>query len=140
MTTPTIIVPQTQGPGLLLRALYFIVLGLWLSGIWAAIAWFLCVTVIGLPLGLWMLNRLPQVATLRPQRSDLVITATGESYQVDLPQPPFLIRAAYFVLIGWWLSAIWISVAWALCASVIGLLPGFWMLNRVPALVTLART
>lgn len=140
MTTPTIVVPQKQGPGLLLRAIYFIVFGLWFSGIWAAIAWLLCVTVIGLPLGLWMLNRLPQVATLRPQRSDLVITATGERYQVDLPQRPFLIRAAYFVLIGWWLSAIWISVAWALCASVIGLLPGFWMLNRVPALVTLART
>jgi uncharacterized membrane protein YccF (DUF307 family) len=138
--TPTIVVQQKQGPGLLLRALYFIFFGLWFSGIWAAVAWFLCVTVIGLPLGLWMLNRLPQVATLRPQRSDLVITATGERYQVDLPQRPFLIRAIYFVLVGWWLSAIWISIAWALCASVIGLLPGFWMLNRVPATVTLART
>jgi uncharacterized membrane protein YccF (DUF307 family) len=140
MTTNTIVIPQKQGPGFLLRAIYFIAFGLWFSGVWAAVAWFLCITIIGLPFGLWMLNRLPQIATLRPQRSDLVITTNGTSYEVGLRQLPLLVRAIYFVLIGWWLSAIWISVAWALCASIIGLLPGFWMLNRVPAMVTLART
>ncbi len=138
MTSETITIPQKSGPGFILRAIYFVVFGLWFSGLWAAIAWFLCITVIGLPFGLWMLNRLPQVATLRPQRSDLVITGNGKAYSVDLHQRPFLLRAIYFVLIGWWLSAIWISVAWGLCASVIGLLPGFWMLNRVPGIVTLA--
>jgi uncharacterized membrane protein YccF (DUF307 family) len=140
MTNQTITIPQKTGPGLLVRAVYFVFFGLWLSGIWAAIAWFLCITIVGLPFGLWMLNRLPQVATLRPQQSDLVITSDGKARTVELRQPPFILRAIYFVLIGWWLSAIWISIAWALCASVIGLLPGFWMLNRVPGVVTLART
>ena len=124
----------------MIRALYFIVFGIWFSGIWAAIAWFLCVTIIGLPLGLWMLNRLPQVTTLQPQHSDLVITATGRTYTRDVPQVFWPIRALYFVLVGWWFSAIWLAIAWALCTTVIGLPFGFWMFNRVPAIVTLART
>ncbi|GAB4117589.1 MAG: hypothetical protein Fur005_36380 [Roseiflexaceae bacterium] len=138
MSTQTINV--SRSPNLLIRILYFFFFGLWFSGIWAAIAWVLCVTVIGLPLGLWMLNRLPQVSTLKAQQDTLVVTSTGEVYRNEAQQTPFLIRAIYFVLIGWWLSAIWISVAWALCASVIGILPGFWMINRVPGVITLART
>ncbi|HWQ14850.1 MAG TPA: YccF domain-containing protein [Roseiflexaceae bacterium] len=135
---PTVVVRQV-GPNLLVRALYFVFFGLWFSGLWAAVAWLLCVTIVGLPLGLWMLNRLPQVVTLAPQRSDLVIRGTRVT-EVHPPQAPFLLRAIYFVLIGWWLSALWIAVAWALCASVIGMVIGFWMFDRVPGLVTLARS
>lgn len=134
------VVVQNRGPNLLIRALYFIFFGLWLSGIWAAVAWVLCVTIIGLPLGLWMLNRLPQVTTLQPQRNDLVITATGTAYTRNIEQRPFLIRALYFVFIGWWFSALWLSLAWALCTVIIGIPFGFWMFNRVPAVITLART
>jgi uncharacterized membrane protein YccF (DUF307 family) len=134
--TPVAVRPQ--GANILIRALYFIVFGLWFSGVWAAVAWVLCVTVIGLPLGLWMLNRLPQVTTLRPEERDLFITASGQVFERGPSQPPFLLRAIYFVLVGWWLSAIWIGVAWALCAVVVGLPFGFWMLNRVPAVITLA--
>ena len=133
-----IVIEQRSGPNLLIRALYFIVFGLWFSGIWAAIAWVLCVTVIGLPLGLWMLNRLPQVVTLAPQRSDLII-ASGRAYRADVPQRPFLLRAVWFVLIGWWLSALWLALAWALCASVIVMVVAFWMFDSVTEIITLAR-
>jgi uncharacterized membrane protein YccF (DUF307 family) len=133
------VIVQQSGPGLLVRALYFILFGLWFSGIWAVVAWVLCVTIIGLPFGLWMLNRLPQVVTLKPSRSDLVITTTGRVLERDVPQVPFLLRAIYFLLIGWWLSAIWIAIAWALCASIVGMVIGFWMFDRVPAIITLAR-
>jgi uncharacterized membrane protein YccF (DUF307 family) len=125
---------------LLLRLLYFIFIGLWLSGIWATIAWVLCITIIGLPLGLWMLNKLPQVSTLQPERHDLLITTDGRIYAHDMAQHNFLVRAVYFLLVGWWLSALWMSLAWALSASVIGLPIAFWMFNRVPAIITLART
>jgi uncharacterized membrane protein YccF (DUF307 family) len=138
MQSQPVIVRQS-GPGLLVRALYFILFGLWFSGIWAAVAWVLCVTIIGLPFGLWMLNRLPQVVTLKPSRSDLVLTTTGRVLERDVPQAPFLLRAIYFLLIGWWLSAVWIAVAWALCASIVGMVIGFWMFDRVPAIITLAR-
>ncbi len=133
-----VVIEQRSGPNLLIRALYFIVFGLWFSSIWTVIAWVLCVTIIGLPLGLWMLNRLPQVVTLAPQRNDLVI-ANGRAYYADVPQRPFLLRAIWFVLIGWWLSALWLTLAWALCASVIGMVVAFWMFDRVPAIITLAR-
>jgi uncharacterized membrane protein YccF (DUF307 family) len=133
------VIMRQSGPGLLVRALYFILFGLWFSGIWAVVAWVLCVTIIGLPFGLWMLNRLPQVVTLRPGRSDLFLTPTGQVVERNVPQAPFLLRAIYFLLIGWWLSAIWIAVAWALCASIVGMVIGFWMFGRTAAIVSLAR-
>ena len=139
MQTQPVVVARQSGPGLLIRALYFILFGLWFSGIWAAVAWVLCVTIIGLPLGLLMLNRLPQVVTLKPSGGDLLITANGQVIERDVPQAPFLLRAIYFLLIGWWLSLIWIALAWALCASIVGMVIGFWMFNRVPAIITLAR-
>lgn len=132
-------VTSVRGPGLLVRLVYFVLIGLWLSGIWAVVAWLLCVTVIGLPAGLWMLNRLPQVVTLKPQREDLLIS-DGRLVRVDVRQRPLVLRALYFVLVGWWFSALWMAVAWALCASVIGTVVGFWMFNRVPAVITLARS
>jgi uncharacterized membrane protein YccF (DUF307 family) len=136
----TTVVTQERGANLLLRAIYFLVFGLWFSGVWAAAAWLFCITIIGLPCGLWMLNRLPQVATLRPERTDLVIASDGRVYQRSVGQAPFLLRAVYFLLAGWWLSALWLAAAWALCSSVIGLPFGFWMFNRVPAVITLARS
>ena len=139
MQTQPVVIAQQNGPGLLIRALYFILFGWWFSGIWAVIAWIFCLTIIGLPFGLYMLNRLPQVVTLKPNRSDLILTTTGRVVERDVPQHPFLLRAAYFLLIGWWLSAIWIAIAWALNASIIGMVIGFWMFNRVPAIVSLQR-
>lgn len=136
----TTVVRQEQGVNLLLRAIYFLVFGLWFSAIWASVAWVLCVTIIGLPLGLWMLNRLPQVTTLRPQRGDLVVHPSGEVYRKHIVQRPFIVRALWFVLVGWWLSALWLAVAWALSAVIIGLPISFWMFDRVPAIITLART
>lgn len=138
MTTQT--VGTSQGLGmLLLRLVYFIFIGLWLSGIWATIAWILSVTIIGLPLGLWMLSVLPQIATLQPQTKDLVKTETGEVVMRSKPQLNFFVRAIYFIFVGWWFSAVWISIAWALSASLIGLPISFWMFNRVPAVLTLAQ-
>jgi uncharacterized membrane protein YccF (DUF307 family) len=45
----------------LLRVVWFFVLGWELTGIWILVAWALNLTIIGLPLGLWMINRIPQV-------------------------------------------------------------------------------
>ena len=139
MQTQPVVIQRSDGAGLLIRALYFVLIGWWFSAIWAVIAWVLCVTIIGLPLGLFMLNRMPQVATLKPARTNLLVTATGEVVHLNVPQVPFLLRAIYFVLIGWWFSAIWLAVAWALHVTIIGMLVGFWMFNRVPAVVSLAR-
>lgn len=136
----TTVIRQERGVNLILRAIYFVVFGLWFSAIWASVAWVLCVTIIGLPFGLWMLNRLPQVTTLRPQRGDLMVNASGEVFRHEVGQRPFILRALWFVLVGWWLSALWLTAAWALCTVIIGMPLGFWMFDRVPAVVTLARS
>jgi uncharacterized membrane protein YccF (DUF307 family) len=125
-------------PNLLLRIVWFILVGWWLTGILSAAAWALNATIIGLPLGLWIINRLPFVATLRPIES---------FYQIEngvvisgVEQRPFLIRAIYFLLVGWWLSGLWMAVAYVLLISVIGLPFAFWMYGRIGAVTTLFRT
>jgi uncharacterized membrane protein YccF (DUF307 family) len=139
MQTQPILIQRNDGPSLLIRALYFILFGWWFSAIWAIVAWLLCLTIIGLPLGLFMLNRLPSVVTLKPSRAELVLTATGRVVERNVRQLPFLIRAVYFILIGWWFSAIWMAIAWALHVSIIGMVIGFWMFDRTATIVSLAR-
>ena len=124
----------------MVQAVYFIFFGLWFSGVWAAVAWVLCVSLIGLPFGLWMLNRLPQVTTLKPMPSEFMVTTDGRIMETGPGQNPLPLRALWFLLVGWWASALWLSVAWALCATWIGLPFGFWMINRTPAVITLGRT
>jgi uncharacterized membrane protein YccF (DUF307 family) len=132
------------GPGCLVRLLYFILIGVWLGAIWIILAWILNITIIGLPLGLAMINSLPQVMTLRPARRREVIEVRNGVPVLrteSLPQHNFFIRALYFILIGWWLSLIWMILAWVLAGITLGLgLPiAFWMFDQVPALTTLAR-
>jgi uncharacterized membrane protein YccF (DUF307 family) len=127
---------------LLLRILYFLLFGWWATGVWINAAWVLNLTIIGLPVGVWMLNRVPQVLTLRPQRQMIVARERGEVVQfrtTGLPQRPWPVRLIYFVIIGWWLSFLWSNLAWLVCATVIGLPLGIWMFNRLPFLTTLMR-
>jgi len=126
-----------------LRVLWFIFVGWHVTLYWIVIAWLLNVTIIGLPLGLWMLNRVPQVVTLKPVRgysvSDIqdgrVVSVRSEGVR----QHTWLLRGLYFLVIGWWFSLLWSLVAWALCASIIALPFGILMLNRLPAVTTLHR-
>lgn len=143
--TPVVVVAQqAAGPGCLMRALYFCFVGVWLGAMWTGLAWFLLITLIGLPLGLMMLNRIPQVMTLKPVRTQTQVSTTGGVVVVSqgqLAQHAFWLRALYFVVIGWWLSGAWLGAAWAIVGFSLGLgLPlAFWMFDRTPAIVTLAR-
>ncbi|SDL94501.1 hypothetical protein SAMN04487949_0263 [Halogranum gelatinilyticum] len=49
---------------LVVRGVYFVLVGWWLSWFWANVAAFFAVTVIGLPVAYWMFNRLPYVTSL----------------------------------------------------------------------------
>lgn len=126
-------------PNIIIRIVWFLTIGLWLSGIWTIVAWVLCISIIGLPLGLVMLDNLPFVTTLYGKRQHTSVDARGGINVHGTPQYPFLIRAIYFVLIGSWLSAGWLAVAWLLSSSMIGLPFSFWMIDCVPAILTLAR-
>jgi uncharacterized membrane protein YccF (DUF307 family) len=123
--------------------LWFALIGWWAGQLWIAAAWLLMLTIIGAPLAVAMLNKLPQVIALRGQTAGVQVTHVGNltvvSPDAHVPQRNILLRAIYFILIGWWLSALWMEAAYALCLSIIGLPIGFWMLDQVPALVSLRR-
>lgn len=130
---------QVEGPGCLVQLLWTLFIGLWLGQLWAAVAWVLVVTIIGMPIGIAMLNRLPAVVALR-KRASVTITRSAAGTTVSrTPQRPLLLRALYFLLIGWWFSALWIEAAFVLLASFIGIPLGYWMLDRIPAVVSLQR-
>lgn len=58
---------QVFGPNqvnIFLRILYFIFIGWWLSAIWTFIGYLFCLTIIGLPVGLWMIEQTPALLSL----------------------------------------------------------------------------
>lgn len=127
----------------LVRALYFVLVGWWLTFVWINVAWALNATLVLLPLGLWMLNRVPQVLTLKPMAVETEVRVAGGTTTVftrDVRQPGCLIRLVYFLLVGWWASLVWANVAWFLCVTIIGLPLGIVMFNMLPTVTTLMRT
>lgn len=139
--TGTVTIETRERPGCLLQILWFAFVGVWLGQAWMIAAWILMLTIIGIPLAVVMLNMLPQVMALRePVRK--VMVRTGENgalveRTLEPAQVNFLLRAVYFLLIGWWLSALWMEAAYLISLTIIGLPVGFWMFDRVPALVSL---
>jgi uncharacterized membrane protein YccF (DUF307 family) len=126
---------------LILRVLWFLLVGWHVTLDWIVIAWLLNVTIIGMPLGLCMLDRVPQVLTLRPMRgttvSELQDGTVIRTRHEGVPQRSWVLRLPYFLLIGWWFSLLWSLLAWAFCASIIGLPIGIPMLHALPAVTTL---
>jgi uncharacterized membrane protein YccF (DUF307 family) len=136
---------EREEPGVpfILRVLWFFLIGWHVTLWWVLAAWFLLITIIGMPLGLWMLNRTPIVLTLRMPRGYTVTELqdgepVAQSYR-SAPQRSWLVRLIYFVLVGWWLSLGWSLVGWFLCVTIIGLPLGVLMLNRLPTVTTLMR-
>lgn len=126
---------------LFLRLLWFYFVGLWAGGIWMGLAWFACLTVIGLPVGVWMTHQLPLIMTLKGEDQWQPITVGGKTAYVfqEYEQSNFLLRAIWFVCVGWWASFAWFSLAGGVAATWIGIPVAFWMFNQVPFLMTLRR-
>ena len=130
---PTIATARPHDPpSFLLRAVWFIFIGWWLSALAITVAYFLCAIIIGIPLAFMIFNQLPMILTLRPRTESLVAGGATE-------QLPLWIRAVWFIFVGWWLGAIYISVAWVLCVLIITLPIGLWLFNRIGAVMTLLR-
>ena len=68
------------------------------------------ITIIGLPLGIWLINRIPTVITLRPRTREVqrMIDAAGfvNFVQVPVAQVSWVVRGVWFIFVGWWASAI----------------------------------
>ncbi len=123
---------------LLIRALYFVFVGLWIGPLWVMIAWLFNLTLIGMPFGAWMLNRLPQIMTLRPRPPENPVRSPFYDSNRSDSVATLLVRTAYFLLIGWWASLLWLLLGWFFAATIIGLPLAFLMFERVGTVTTLA--
>jgi uncharacterized membrane protein YccF (DUF307 family) len=113
------------------RALWFIFVGWWLTPIVVNVAWLLNVTVILLPVGIKLINLVPTALTLAEPRS-LEDGNRGSQHSL-------VVRGIYFVLVGWWLSWLWANVAAALSLTIVGIPISIWMFNRLPYVTSLYR-
>lgn len=132
---------EDTSPSIVVRGVYFLLFGWWASGIWLSIAWVLNLTIIGMPLGIKMINYVPKIVSLKDRTIETerivdedgnVAVKQGTNEQHSIP-----LRAAYFLLVGWWASAIWMSVAWLASISIVGLPLAVWMYDRLPFAVSL---
>jgi len=48
-----------------LRIIYFLLIGWWFSAFWVELAYIICLTILGLPIGLWMVDKTPVIVSLR---------------------------------------------------------------------------
>jgi len=137
------VVELKTGPNMLVRAVWYVLIGWWLTGFVMGLAWFLGVILIGLPISFYLINRVPTVLTLRPRREqyEIVTGVDGVArYQrIATEQSSFGIRLLYFVLVGWWASFAWMVVSYFFMVTILGIPIGLMMANRLPFVFSLHR-
>ena len=156
-TSTQVVVNANQGgPGCAVQVLWYLFVGWWLGQIAIGLAWLMMLSIIGLPIGIWLINNISGVIALRKpndkQRISVLTTSTmgvgglTSSTQTLVnvntrpPQFNFFIRAIYFLLVGWWITGLWMELAYFFCWIIIGMPIGFWMFDKTPTLLTLRRT
>lgn len=132
---------EDTSPSVIVRGVYFLLFGWWASGVWLSIAWVLNLSIIGMPLGIKMINLVPKIVSLKDRtiETDRVTDDEGNVTikQESSDQYSIPLRAAYFLLVGWWASGIWMFFAWLASITVIGLPVAVWMYDRLPFIVSL---
>ena len=133
------VVVRQNRPGCLVQLLWFVLVGWWAGQLWIALAWVFAATVIGIPLAVKMFNKLPDIIALRGAENFTVSYYGNRTVVQEMPQYNILLRTLWYVLVGWWLTGVWVEVAYVLCLTFILMPVGFWMFDRVPTIVSLRR-
>ncbi len=117
-----------------LRGVYLVTAGYALGFVVAGVAGVFILSIIGMPVGLWLIDRMPIFISLRPE---CLHHAREWNYVLHGRQRPLGTRLLYFVFVGSWLSILWMAVAYALIFTVILIPTTFWMFDRVAQVATL---
>jgi uncharacterized membrane protein YccF (DUF307 family) len=136
------VVTAPASPSLIVRILWYVFIGWWLSALVIVLGYVFMLTVIGIPVAFALFNRIPQALTLRARtvrygtevRDGIMYLTAGTERQ-----RPWYWRALYFLLIGWWLGVVWLVAAWLIGLLIITLPITFLMYNRTSAVMTLQR-
>jgi uncharacterized membrane protein YccF (DUF307 family) len=86
-----------------------------------------------MPLGVMIINKIPYLMALR--NTEPVISIKGQKTQ----QMNIILRIIWFLVLGWELTAIWLTIAYLFCDTIIGMPIRFWMFDKAPAILTLHR-
>ena len=132
------IVTASNAPSFIVRALWYIFIGWWLGGIVISLGYLLLPWIITTPISFWLFNRIGSAMTLRPRSQQF--HQAGNVYAMRSPhQRPWFFRLIWFVLVGWWLGAIWLTIAYAFCLLLITWPLGMMMIDRTAGVITLQR-
>lgn len=137
-----LVVTAPRGPSFIVRALWYLFVGWWLSAIVILLGYVCLLTVIGIPAAFALFNRIPQALTLRPRTTQYETTYRNGVLMLQeatIQQRPWIVRALYFLLIGRWFGAVWLVLAWVIGLLVITLPISFLMYNRTSGIMTLQR-
>lgn len=129
------------GPNILVRAIWFLAVGFWLSALFILAGYFLVGTILLMPMGLWFLNRVPQAQTLRARTREFTTEMRGNTLvftEGRKQQHPWYLRLLYLP-IGLVLGAFWLSAAWLLSLTIVGLPLSIMMIDRSPGVITLQK-
>lgn len=126
----------TDDRSLLVRAVWFLLVGWWATGIWLGVAWFFLVLIVTIPIGIKMINLVPLVLSLKSPTREL----SGEVSAAKLEsraQRNLLVRGVWFLLVGWWASLVVMAIAYLFTLTIVGIPVAIWLYGKLPFVVSL---
>lgn len=118
------------------RFLYFLFFGWWLGLVSTLAAYILCLSVVGLPLGVMIFNRLPTLLYLKEPGDECDL---GYDHRHIMNELPFLLRVLWFFVVGWHLGLIALVAGYLVALTIVGIPFSIYILNRIPLMMTLSR-
>jgi uncharacterized membrane protein YccF (DUF307 family) len=140
--------PFKKPLGAFYKMIYVLLIGWWLGGLWVLLGYVFCLTIVFLPLGVFMLWNSTFLLLLRypaiyaEARTKIRISPSDSDVQFSLgipSSPHFLWQALWFVFIGFWLSGLCCLAGYVLCILIFPRQAGIWILERIPFVMVLQR-
>jgi len=128
-----------DGPSMIIRFLWMLFIGWWLSGIFYFVGAILTLLIVTAPLGMVVIQKIGWAFSLYKESAyQTVYNSQGQAMQIERQNANFLVRFLYFLFIGWWIGGIALVISWIAGITIIGLPLSFYIMNRLGKIMTLA--